>query len=393
MNPALSLHLDGLRAGAAAVVLLSHFAYERFTGGRYLAIRDFNLGSDAVVLFFVLSGLVIAYAAETKDRSGASYVFSRATRLYSVAVPAVLATLFLDRLGAAFNPAAYDGWWYNPASAGAQIAFGLSFTNEWLVNGFRMGSNGPYWSLSYEVAYYLIFGAAVYLAGAWRAIAVVTLCLLAGPRVLLLMPVWLMGVLAWRLIRRDAPALSRGAALAAAGLPPLVYLLALGAGLPQLCLEASLALTGLEAEQVAGGLRFSDEFLWNWVVGLLALTHIVGMAALARGRAATAIPGGAARTIRWWAGASFSLYLVHYPALQAVGAVLPEAMPWALRDAVLLVATTGLCLVFAEAFERPLGAMRAVLGQGGRRLAGALRLPTGPAGSRQSPRPLSSSSA
>jgi peptidoglycan/LPS O-acetylase OafA/YrhL len=167
-----SLYLDGLRLLAAVTVLLSHFAYERFTGGRWLVIRDYNLGSDAVVLFFVLSGLVIAFAAGTKDRAGGAFLFARATRLYSVALPAVLATLLMDRLGAALDPAAYDGWWHNPAPVAEQLWYGLTYSGEWLSKGFRLGSNGPWWSLSYEVAYYLIFAAAMFLAGALRIVAI-----------------------------------------------------------------------------------------------------------------------------------------------------------------------------------------------------------------------------
>ena len=64
----LSGYLDLLRFGAAFVVLLSHFAYTRFTDGQYSFIRELNLGSDAVVLFFVLSGFVITFAATQKTR-------------------------------------------------------------------------------------------------------------------------------------------------------------------------------------------------------------------------------------------------------------------------------------------------------------------------------------
>ena len=69
MTQRFSLYLDFLRFSAAMIVFLSHFAYPRFTDGTYSFIRDLNLGSDAVVFFFVLSGLVIAYTADTKDKT------------------------------------------------------------------------------------------------------------------------------------------------------------------------------------------------------------------------------------------------------------------------------------------------------------------------------------
>ncbi len=63
MNRGFSTYLDLLRFGAAVVVLMSHYGYERMSGGRWLWIRDLNLGSDAVIVFFVLSGFVIAHVA------------------------------------------------------------------------------------------------------------------------------------------------------------------------------------------------------------------------------------------------------------------------------------------------------------------------------------------
>ena len=59
------------------------------------------------------------------------------------------------------------------------------------------GGNIPFWSLNYEAWYYVLFGAALFLRGWRRTIAVVAAALLAGPKIVLL-PFWLMGLLAWR---------------------------------------------------------------------------------------------------------------------------------------------------------------------------------------------------
>nr|WP_309503487.1 hypothetical protein [uncultured Roseovarius sp.] len=66
MTAGFSTYLNLLRFGAAFIVLMSHFSYARYSGGRWLWIREFNFGSDAVVVFFVLSGLVIALVADRK---------------------------------------------------------------------------------------------------------------------------------------------------------------------------------------------------------------------------------------------------------------------------------------------------------------------------------------
>lgn len=365
MNRSFSVYLDALRVVAALAVLVSHWAYPRFTDGVYQVVRDLNIGSDAVVLFFVLSGLVIAYAADTKDRTARQYLFNRATRIYSVAVPAVLLTFVADRLGAAIQWPAYDGWWYNGASLPSTLWHALTFSNEWWGD-FRVGTNGPYWSLSYEVAYYLIFAAAVYAKGAMRVVLVAALVFVAGPFVLLLMPIWLMGVGAWALIRTDR-LLPRRTALIAAVAGPALYVAALAIDLPgQLIGMTESALGVTRAFNV---LRFSDEFLWNWLTGLLATIHILGMASLLRTRPA-AEPGRLARGVRWAAGASFSLYVVHYPVLMLVEVVTPEAIWLPLRHYLMLAVAIAACLLFARWFERPLPAFRAAL----RRIGARMRL-------------------
>ena len=355
MTPYFSLYLDAVRFFAAMVVVLSHFAYPRFTGGEYIVIRELNLGSDAVVLFFVLSGLVISYTADVKDRALRAFAWSRLTRLYSVALPAVLMTILLDRLGQGINPEAYDGWWYNPAPAALQILQGLTFTNEWGFTGLRLGSNGPYWSLSYEFAYYLMFAAAVFMKGGRRAGALLLLVILAGPAVLFLFPVWLIGVWLYKRIKAGV-ILEAPAALTLVIVPAAFYALLLAAGLPPLLLAGTKGALG--AGVVNGLLRFSDEFIWNGLTGILAAIHMLGVAALCRAR--TDKPEGrVARFIRWGAGASFSLYLVHYPAFQFADAVLPEAM--AGRDGILLASVLAFCFLFAALTERRLPRLRARL--------------------------------
>lgn len=348
MTPRLSLYLDGLRVIAAFAVLLSHFAYPRFTRGDYLILRDLNLGSDAVVLFFVLSGLVIAYTSDVKDRTLGTFAFNRVTRLLSVVAPAIVLTLVFDRLGAWLHPEAYAGWWYNPVPVWIALLHGLTFTTEWGPLGLRIGTNGPFWSLSYEAAYYVLFAVALFTRGLWRLVLIGGLVLVVGLKVLALMPAWLVGVGLYHLLRREQKA--GGWFLAVA--PVVAYVLALAANVPYGLRLLTIVALGPETVEA---LRFSDEFLWNALIGMLAGAQIAGVARLmASGHA----PVRGARAIRWLAGASFSLYLVHYPALQLFGALLPDwdAAYW--RDAVLLGLTVGVCLAFAQAFERPLPAIR-----------------------------------
>lgn len=358
MSRGLSLYLDGLRAAAALVVLFSHFAYPRFTNGDFAVVRTLDVGSDAVILFFVLSGFVIAFARHTKDATWKSFAFSRATRLYSVAIPAVALTLAFDAIGKAADPASYDGWWYSAVPAVVTAPVSLLFANEWGPIGVRFGTNGPWWSLSYEVAYYALFGVFVYLRGARRWAVLGAAAVIFGPKVLALMPAWIFGAVVYRRLQTSCGrvATEGGAAestLVAAAIAVgsvLAYGLCLAADIPGAL--AILTRFGFGSANVAS-LRFSDEFLWDALIGGLFAAHIFAMGILLR---ASGSVGTLGRPIRWLAGASFSIYLVHYPALQFIHALLPQGAPY--RDFVLLAGTIAICLAFAQAFERPLQAIR-----------------------------------
>ena len=66
-------------------------------------------GKQAVDVFFVLSGFVIAYICNTREPTLRTYVISRTVRIYSVALPALILTFLIDGLGKMVRPEVYDG--------------------------------------------------------------------------------------------------------------------------------------------------------------------------------------------------------------------------------------------------------------------------------------------
>ena len=105
MTQALSLYLDALRFAAAFTVFMSHYAAGRYSGGLFWQVTPY--GRIAVIVFFVLSGFVIAWVTETRERTLEEYALSRVARLYSVIVPAFVVTWALDNLGMAIDPRFY----------------------------------------------------------------------------------------------------------------------------------------------------------------------------------------------------------------------------------------------------------------------------------------------
>jgi peptidoglycan/LPS O-acetylase OafA/YrhL len=65
MTSRLSLYLDALRFSAAFAVLLSHTG--RVSGGMFWQVQPY--GRTAVMVFFVLSGFVIAWVTEARERT------------------------------------------------------------------------------------------------------------------------------------------------------------------------------------------------------------------------------------------------------------------------------------------------------------------------------------
>jgi peptidoglycan/LPS O-acetylase OafA/YrhL len=142
MPNAFSLYLDILRFSAALLVCLTHLSF-------LFRIRSFvfELGHESVIVFFVLSGYVIAYVAEEKEKTFKSYAISRMARIYSVVVPAVAITILLDVIGYRFAQTAYPPGYQAWSAPVIRIVSSLLFLDKiWFID-IQFFSNVPYWSI------------------------------------------------------------------------------------------------------------------------------------------------------------------------------------------------------------------------------------------------------
>ena len=184
---AFALYLDLVRVAAALAVLLSH-VLPVFGVGKFFPAY----GHDAVVVFFVLSGFVIAYACDRKDLGFFDYALSRLVRLWSVAVPALILGMALWALLPSPDAASAAPRSLRDA-AGASLA-NLFFLGESWVGERLPPFNGPFWSLNYEAWYYAIYAAFIFTPGRRRWPVTVLVCVLAGPAIMALAPCWFAGV-------------------------------------------------------------------------------------------------------------------------------------------------------------------------------------------------------
>ncbi len=297
----MSVSLDIIRAGAALVVLVCHAVQVGIYNGPFPHIPMAQ--HYAVVVFFVLSGLVIATSVQKKRGTLSSYALARTARILPVAWPAIAfgtaGFLLADYLGA---PPLHTDTYGELTLRGTLLP--ALFLNE-SIFGAGPVWNPPYWSLSYEVWYYALFAAAVFLRGPRRIVVLAILALLAGLKVLLLLPVWLVGVWLARSTAARRVNLRQGIVLLAASLAFAVML----TGLVFPIITKLRALTGAYYQY----LGFSHFVITDFLLALAVASAFIGLRPLVGRWPQMVIP--MERSARTMAGFSFTLYLFHWPML------------------------------------------------------------------------------
>lgn len=193
LSPQLSVYLDLCRFFAAVIVVLAHLTHFGVATGDWVKWLP-ESGRDAVILFFLLSGYVICYTCHKKNDTLDTYTIARATRIYSVALPVLLITVLVDLIGLQFNPDNYAGL-YQYEKLYIYIPLHLGFLGEIWTLSEQPFTLTPYWSLGYEVWYYVLFAALYFYTGTKRFLIFLVLFLFVGYKLWLLFPLWLAGVL------------------------------------------------------------------------------------------------------------------------------------------------------------------------------------------------------
>lgn len=145
--------IESLRGGAALYVFLAHFVPEHLCPKRGLIGVVLGFGQEAVMLFFLLSGFVIAHSMVRRpDQRFGEYFKKRFLRIYPVFVAAMASSWLLEWLQARAFPEV--GWWEVVGNLAMLQDFSSAKPGT-CVDPF-MG-NFPLWSLSYEWWFYMLF--------------------------------------------------------------------------------------------------------------------------------------------------------------------------------------------------------------------------------------------
>jgi len=143
--------LDSLRGIAALAVVFFHYFYNynKHYGHNFYVSDLFDIGQTGVHLFFIISGFVI-YWTLTRSENILQFIWSRFSRLYPVYWAAVIISFTFTTL---MGPA--------DRSVGTTDAFiNLTMFHEYIGIAHV---DRVYWTLSIELAFYILVGCALFL--------------------------------------------------------------------------------------------------------------------------------------------------------------------------------------------------------------------------------------
>jgi peptidoglycan/LPS O-acetylase OafA/YrhL len=307
-----SLALDVIRVVASAVVAFGHLTQSYFSTGW----RDYTyLAQDSVAVFFVLSGFVIRYVTCRRAGTFGGYLSDRASRIYSVAIPALLFTALIVPIVLRYDPALYNSIPKSSGSTAYQLAINLAFLGQLPFHATEALINLPYWSVTYEVAYYVLYGCFFYLSGKTRWLSLLFLALLAGTAVLYLFPLWIAGCITHDLYQRWN---EEGTTLRNLLRATLISVIALG-----------IAILLLKHFHLAGQLSHyrpssvGDRLpITSYAFGGFSAIAFIAILSFAR-RFAISSESTFVKVTRFISEGTFPLYLLHFPLLVLIAACIP----------------------------------------------------------------------
>lgn len=353
--------LDGVRGIAALIVVFHHaiqlhptFAHVQAAESAgdapapvwaltHTPLHVLWAGEEAVLIFFVLSGFVLALPATRGPIAWGRYYPRRLVRLYLPVWASVLLAVTLRTVAEPGRDGALPSPWLRDRSA---APLGDAWHDAALLDGTGL-LNSPLWSLRWEVVFSLAlplyvlalrrttaWGAAVQAAALMALIGVGTVADLAALRYL---PVFGLGVL---IARHQDLLTSATARLRRQRRRPLLW-----------STVTAVVMVLLTARWLVDALP-SAPLVMEAAASAATITGAVAVVLLplAWPRCASALesPG-----VQWLGTRSFSLYLVHEPVIIAVALVVPATWGVWPTFAIGLVVALGATAAFYRVVERP----------------------------------------
>jgi peptidoglycan/LPS O-acetylase OafA/YrhL len=304
MNKWFSAYLDTTRLLAALVVFFGHITFVN-PDSIFTKIELGSYGNDAVMIFFVLSGFVIGHVSKTKETDIYIYIYSRISRLLSIIWPALILTVLFDQAGRYFNHEIYDNsWWYKGDWPAIRFLANSLLINQIWFFEIRPFSNGPFWSLGYEVWFYFLF-IPLGFSIKYKKITLIALLFFAGPRIIILYPTWLLGYYLYLTVsKKRFSAITSLILTISSVFAYVLYRSFYGeAGFTRLLFNDE------DVFHLGRSFRFVD----NYFVALLVFSHFLGLYNILRNLSDELLPNIIFLVNKKMASCTFAIYAVHYP--------------------------------------------------------------------------------
>jgi peptidoglycan/LPS O-acetylase OafA/YrhL len=143
------LYLEFIRGAAALIVLLYHCIEHHPAGNTTRHFYFSNWGTDAVMIFFILSGLVINMSHTSNPKTKLKFIQNRLLRLYPLFLFGLLLAFFAILLTRSAFPSIKE------ITGNLAMVSALKIYMNNIVP--TVTSNEPLWSLSFEMFFYLVF--------------------------------------------------------------------------------------------------------------------------------------------------------------------------------------------------------------------------------------------
>jgi peptidoglycan/LPS O-acetylase OafA/YrhL len=330
-----SIYLDGLRLTSALIVLVAH-AFKVLNPDLLLKLSFLpHLAHGAVVIFFVLSGYVIAYSTDIKKRTVKEYSIARLSRLYSILFPAIVITVLCSFAAEMINPQIFAT--FSRGQDYIRIVLSLFYLNELWFFSAAPPINGPLWSLGYEFWYYVLFGAFLFKKPGLKGWLVVFLVsLIAGPKILLMMVIWILGAIAYRLPRLEIADKTSWVFV--------LFFLAIG-------VTVIIAIPGLPYAEIEKPLVWASQFVTDYIAGFLIALSVWFLPLSNNSVKPTDKIMSFQKKFRTFADMTFPIYVLHFPLLVITKCILSDLVSENTQLVLGGVVTFVLCVLLGLFFE------------------------------------------
>ncbi|WP_334050904.1 acyltransferase family protein [Alteromonas gracilis] len=356
------MYLDVVRLSASFMVFFSHLV---IVGNPLLWRFSVFSGHFAVLVFFVLSGYVIAYVVFDRKESAQKYTINRVVRIYSVVLPALIVTAICFWAVMRFNPRLID-WALSENSGSLYEYFSVLVMLHQSWQQVSLPTNAPLWSIAFEVFYYLMFGIMVFVNGTQKkTVLIIIVAALMGPNILLYFPLWTLGVATFFINKRIKLSFIQGALLTAVSVM----------GIATLSLENAVAESAFYSKYVTELFTLtslnaqSSNFIRDYAVAIFICIHFIGTFFMLRER--HIFKERLSSLIKKMSAMTFALYVFHLPLLFLLSAFVIPAEQSVMHASLSLLLIPTLIFFISAAIENTKWVYRSaiikVLGyQGGR---------------------------